>query len=59
MKIATANGMNMIYAPEIRPITVRTENKGGHKTLSLGDEKAGTMLLVVITPEIEKMLKEI
>lgn len=59
MKIATANGINMMYAPEIRPITVRTESRDGHKTLSLGDEKAGTMLLVVITPEIEKMLKEI
>ena len=59
MKIATANGMNMMYAPQIRPITVRAESTDGHKTLSLTDEKAGTMLLVVITPEIEKMLKEI
>lgn len=59
MKAAIATGMNMRYAPEIRSITIRTEDKGGHRTLSLADEKAGTMLLVAITPEVEKVLKEI
>lgn len=59
VKAAIATGMNMRYAPEIRSITIRTEDKGGHRTLSLADEKAGTMLLVAITPEVEKVLKEI
>ena len=59
MKVAIANGMNMRYAPQIRPITLRTEDTGGHKTLSLTDDKAGTMLLIIVTPEVEKVLKEI
>ena len=62
MKTVIANGMNMRYAPQIRPITLRTEDRGGHKTLSLADENSrahGGMLLIVVTPEVEKVLKEI
>lgn len=58
MKAAIATGLNMKNPLIYANITVRTEVRK-NKTLSLADEKAGTMLLVVITPEIEKMLKEI
>ena len=60
-------GMNMRYAPEIRPILLQVEVsqesgfKGymtSHKTLSLTDEKTGAMLQAVITPDAEKILKE-
>ena len=59
MKTAIATGMNMNYLPQIRSITVRTEDAHGHKTLSLADDKAGMMLQVVLTPEVEKILKEL
>lgn len=60
-------GMNMRYAPEIRPIMLRVEVSQGrdcsghtqaHKTLSLADEKTGAMLLAVISPDAEKILRE-
>ena len=59
VKTAIATGMNMNYLPQIRSITVRTEDAHGHKTLSLADDKAGMMLQVVLTPEVEKILKEL
>ena len=52
-------GMNMRYAPEIRPIMLRVEvGPKDHKTLSLADDKTGAMLLAVISPDAEKILRE-
>lgn len=55
---AIATGLNMKNPLIYANITVRTEVRK-HKTLSLADEKDGTMLMVVITPEVEKILKEL
>ena len=57
MKLVTANGMNMKNPLAIKQITIRTETTGNHKTLSLSDDKTGEMLMIVITPEVEKLLK--
>lgn len=52
-------GMNMRYAPEIRPIMLRVEvGPKDHKTISLADDKTGAMLLAVISPDAEKILRE-
>ena len=59
IKAAKTLGMNMRYAPEIRPIMLRVEvGPKDHKTLSLADEKTGAMLLAVISPDAEKILRE-
>lgn len=58
MKAAIATGLNMKNPLIYANITVRTEVRK-NKTLSLADEKDGTMLMVVLTPEVEKILKEL
>ena len=59
IKAVKTLGMNMRYAPEIRPIMLRIETgPKDHKTLSLADEKTGAMLLAVISPDAEKILRE-
>lgn len=59
MKYAIATGMvfkGMI--PKQTEIAVRTERTGDFKTLSLSDDET-TMIQVVVTPEVKKVLKDI
>lgn len=42
------------------PITLRTEDEGGHKTLSLADDRGGLMVAIPCDdPEIKDMLREV
>ena len=59
MKVITGKGLNMSKGIKKTDITIRTEDALGNKTLSLSDDATGTMLMIRLTPEIEKMLKEI
>ena len=60
MKYAIARGMIFKGAPipKQTEVAVRTEVTGNFKTLSLSDDK-DTMIQVVVTPEVKKVLKDI
>ena len=63
MKTVMAKGLNMKNPFVVKPITMRyevtTHGWSKHKTISLADEKDGEMLMITVTPEVEKMLREI
>ena len=51
-------GVNMIKPVEIRHIYLRTKtDKEGFSTLSLADEKLGTMLQIEVNEEAKELLK--
>ena len=51
-------GVNMIKPVEIRKIYLRTKtDKEGFSTLSLADEKLGTMLQIEVNEEAKELLK--
>ena len=53
-------GVNMIRPVEIRKIYLRTKtDKSGFSTLSLADEKAGTMLQIEVNEEAKELLKSL
>lgn len=61
MKYAIARGMivnGKLPIPKQTEVAVRTERTGDFKTLSLSDDK-DTMIQVVVTPEVRKILKDI
>lgn len=51
-------GMNMLKPVEIRKIYLRTKtDKEGFSTLSLADEKLGTMLQIEVNDDVKELLK--
>ena len=51
-------GVNMVKPVEIRKIYLRTKtDKEGFSTLSLSDEKLGTMLQIEVNDEAKELLK--
>lgn len=59
MKAAMATGIVFEKGiPFPSPVTVRIEKTGDFKTLSLSDDNAA-FIEVVVTPEIKRLLKEL
>ena len=50
-------GVNLKHPVEIRSIYVRSKTAGGYSTLSLADEKSGTMLQIEVNEDVKVLLK--
>ena len=59
MKLIKANGINFCRGMEFKELSLRTEDALRHKTLSISDDDTGEMLEIVVTKDIEKVLKEL
>lgn len=55
---AECRGVNMLKSVEIRKIYLRTKtDKEGFSTLSLADEKSGTMLQIEVNEDAKELLR--
>lgn len=58
MRGTECRGVNMLKPVEIRKIYLRTKtDKEGFSTLSLADEKSGTMLQIEVNEDAKELLK--